>query len=134
MTAEDVHQSVRRYWDVFRAKSEERLRELYARNSTAFEVAAARTEPGKLSAARRAREYFHREAQFAVQVGPVDVTLLGETAAVASYTFQFRAKQRRIAPGKMQEESFDVIRATQVFGIEEGNLRIVHEHFSAPVG
>ena len=134
VTAEDVHQSVRRYWDAFRAKSEQRLRELYGRSSTTFEVGGLRTEPGKLGAARRAREYFHREAQFDVQLGAVEVALLGETTAVASYTFKFQARQRRAAPGKMQDESFDVVRATQVFGVEDGDLRIMHEHFSAPVG
>lgn len=129
-----IHQFVRHYWDVFRAKSEEQLRELYARNSTGFEVAGVRTEPGKPGVARRAREYFHREAQFEVQLGSVDVTLLSNTTAVASYTFKFRARQRRVAPGKMEEESLEIVRATQVFGIEEGNVRIMHEHFSAPAG
>lgn len=134
VTAEDVHQIVRHFWDVFRARSEEKLRELYARSSTAFETGGARVEPGKLGVARRAREYFHREAQFEVQLGAVEVTLLSETTAIASYTFKFQAKRRRTAPGKMEDESLDVVRATQVFGMEDGKLRIVHEHFSVPVG
>src|SRR5216683_7522269 len=131
VTAEDIHMVVTRFWDVFRAKSEEQLRELYSHNSTAFEVAGVRNEPGKLGAARRAREYFHPGALFDVQIGPVDVILLGEEAAVSSYTFKFQAKQRARIMGKLEEEKFDVVRATHVWRAEEGKLRIIHEHFSA---
>src|SRR5947209_3978908 len=86
VTVEEIQMAVKQFWDVFRAKSEERLRELYSHNSTSFEVAGVRNEPGKLGAARRAREYFHPEALFDVQIGPVDVVLLGDEAAVSSYT------------------------------------------------
>jgi ketosteroid isomerase-like protein len=55
--------------------------------------------------------------------------MLEDSAAVASYTFQFHAV-RTTATGKM-EENIRHGRATQVFGYDpDGKLRIFHEHFS----
>ena len=66
-----------------------------------------------------------------VQLGAIEVVVLGESAAVASYTFQFHASKVANLLGKAAEEDIQQGRATQVFTRDvEGKLRIVHEHLS----
>ena len=134
LTAEDIHKAVELFWSAFLAKSEEELNSAYSSGSTVFQVAMARSEPGRLGAMRRAREYFNFETRMDVKVSPVDVVLCGHDAGVACYTFQFQATAREVG-GKRAEEKLEVVRATHVFHRDaSGKLRIAHEHFSVPVG
>jgi ketosteroid isomerase-like protein len=133
LTTEDIRKAVERFWFIFQTKSEEELNSFYAPGSTVFQIAMGRSEPGRLGAMRRAREYFNMETKTDVKVSPVDVVLCGHDAGVACYTFQFFATARELG-GKKGEEKLEVVRATHVFHRDEaGKLRIAHEHFSVPV-
>src|SRR5574341_2103861 len=131
LTVDEVQAEVRRFWSVFAGKSPEGLKGFYAGESSVFGSSSTRSEPGSLAAARRQREYFNPQTTIKAQLGPVEVVMLGDTAAVASYTFTFHASNVASGLGKAQEEDIQRGRATQVFTRDaEGKLRIVHEHLS----
>jgi len=133
VTADEIRKAVEQFWSVFLTKSEEELSSFYAPGSTVFQIAMGRSEPGRLGAMRRAREYFNVDTRMDVKVSPVDVVLCGTDAGIACYTFQFYATGREFS-GKRSEEKLEVVRATHVFHRDASNkLRIAHEHFSVPV-
>ena len=131
LTADEVQAEVLRFWSMFAGKSPEGLKGFYAGESSVFGSSSTRSEPGSLAAARRQREYFTPQTTMKVHLGAIEVVLLGESAAVASYTFQFHASKVASLLGKPAEEDIQQGRATQVFARDvEGKLRIVHEHLS----
>ena len=131
LTVDEVQAEVRRFWSIFSSKSAEGLKGFYAGESSVFGSSSTRSEPGSLAAARRQREYFTPQTTIKVQLGMIEVVMLGESAAVASYTFQFHATKVATLLGKAAEEDIQQGRATQVFARDaEGKLRIVHEHLS----
>lgn len=133
ITVQDVESEVSRFWNVFSSKAPELLEEFYAPDATVFSSTATRTEPGRLAVTRRRREYFNKQNVVRVVLGHIDVQLIGEMAAVASYPFKFHATQVVAGIGKTVEETLDHGRATQVFVLDsEGKLRILHEHLSSP--
>ena len=133
LTAEEIKKAVQQFWSVFLSKSEKELSFFYAPGSIVFQISMGRSEPGRLGAMRRSREYFRTETRMDVNVGPVEVTLVGADAGIATYTFRFQASGRDLG-GKLVEENLDVVRGTHVFHRNaEGKLQIVHEHFSVPV-
>jgi ketosteroid isomerase-like protein len=132
LTADDVRKSVELFWAAFLAKCEDELNDFYAMGSTVFQVAMARSEPGRLGAMRRSREYFNPDTRMDLKLSPIDVVMCGADAGIASYTFQFQATGRDLA-GKRTEEKLDTVRATHVMHRDaSGKLRIAHEHFSLP--
>jgi len=134
LTAEDVRKAIQLFWSTFMAKSENELNDFYAPGSTVFQIAMARSEPGRLGAMRRAREYFSADTRMELKLSPIDVVLCGDDAGVASYTFQFQATGRDLGGGKRSEEKLETVRATHVLHRDaSGKLRIAHEHFSVPV-
>jgi ketosteroid isomerase-like protein len=131
ISADEVRAAVKLFWDVFCAKSADALANFYAHESSVFGSQGTRSEPGRLAAARRQREYFHNLSVLKVETGPIDVVLVGEYAAIASYTFKFHASKVANMLGKTVEESIEQGRATQIFVQDStGTLRIVHEHLS----
>lgn len=131
LTVEYVAGEVQRFWNTFMEKNAEQLMEFYAPDSTVFSSVSARQEPGRLAAARRQREYFHKASTLRASATSVDVVLLGETGAVASYNFQFHATNVASSLHQTTEEDIKAGRATQVFRYDQdGKLRIVHEHLS----
>lgn len=134
LTAEDVRKTIQLFWTTFLAKSEEALNAFYAPESTVFQIAMGRSEPGRLGAMRRAREYFSADTRMDLKLSPIDVVLCGADAAAASYTFQFQASGRDLGGSKRSEEKLEIVRATHVLHRDSsGRLRIAHEHFSVPV-
>ena len=134
VTNEEIRKAVELFWSTFLAKSEEQLNSYYAAGSTVFQIAMGRSEPGRLGAMRRAREYFGPDTRMEMKLGPIDVVLVGNDAGVASYIFSFQAAGRDIGGGKRAEEKLDLIRATHVFQRDaQGKMHILHEHFSVPV-
>jgi ketosteroid isomerase-like protein len=132
LTADDVRKAVELFWAAFLAKSENELNDFYAMGSTVFQVAMGRSEPGRLGAMRRSREYFNPDTRMELKLSPIDVVMCGDDAGIASYTFQFQATGRDLA-GKRTEEKLDTVRATHVMHRDaSGKLRIAHEHFSLP--
>jgi ketosteroid isomerase-like protein len=135
VTAEDIRKAVQLFWSTFLAKAEEDLNNFYASGSTVFQIAMSRSEPGRLGAMRRSREYFNPDTRMDLKLSPIDVVLCGDEAGVASYTFQFQATGRDLGSGKRAEERLETVRATHVLHRDaSGKFRIVHEHFSVPVG
>lgn len=135
LTTDDVRKAIELFWTTFLAKSEEELYNFYAPGSTVFQIAMARSEPGRLGAMRRSREYFKPDTRMELRLNPMDIALCGPDAAVASYTFQFQAAGRDLGGGKRAEERLETVRATHVLHRDaSGKLRIAHEHFSVPVG
>lgn len=131
LTVDEVQAEVRRFWSVFSGKAAEGLKGFYAGESSVFGTNSTRAEPGSLAAARRQREYFTPQTTLKVQLGTIEVVMLSESSAVASYTFQLHASKVASGVGKAQEEDIRQGRATQVFARDvEGKLRIVHEHLS----
>jgi ketosteroid isomerase-like protein len=134
LTNDEVRKAVELFWSTFLAKSEDLLNSYYASGSTVFQISMGRAEPGRLGAMRRSREYFRPDTRREMKLGAIDVVLIGSDAGIASYTFQFQATGRDVGGGKRVEEKLEVVRATHVFLRDaQGQLRILHEHFSVPV-
>jgi ketosteroid isomerase-like protein len=134
LTPEDVRKAIHLFWTTFLAKSEDVLNSYYASGSSVFQIGMGRSEPGRLGAMRRSREYFRPDTRMDLKLGSIDIALLGADAAVATYTFHFAATGRDLGGGKRVEEKLDLVRATHVFQRDtKGKLLIIHEHFSVPV-
>lgn len=132
ISVEQVKGEVHRFWNTFSSKDAQGLADFYSPEASVFSSVASRSEPGRLAAARRQREYFHARASLRASVGAIDVVLLGDHAAVASYTFQFHASKVASSITENVEEDIKNGRASQVFAYDpDGKLRIVHEHLSA---
>ena len=133
ITTEQVRSAVRHFWQAFESKSAETLAELYAHEGTVFGSESPRAEPARLATARRQREYFHAHSTVKAAPGEIEVILIGEHAAIATYNFKFHANKLSSIMGKAIEETIEAGRATQVFGLgPKGELRIFHEHLSVP--
>jgi ketosteroid isomerase-like protein len=133
LTADDVRKAIQLFWTTFLAKSEQQLNDFYSAESTVFQIAMGRSEPGRLGAMRRAREYFNSDTRMELKLSPIDVVLCGTDTGVASYTFQFQASGRDVGSKRIAEK-LETVRATHVMHRDSfGKLRIAHEHFSVPV-
>jgi ketosteroid isomerase-like protein len=131
ITPDEVRAAVRGFWQAFESKSADALAELYAHEGTVFGSESPRAEPGRLATARRQREYFHVHSSVKAEPGEIEVIMLGDTAAVATYNFKFHANKQTTIMGKASEESIEGGRATQVFALDpKGELKIFHEHLS----
>ena len=131
ISAEHVRAEVERFWGAFMSKSPEIVESFYLPESTVFSSTASRAEPGRLAVTRRKREYFNPQSHIRVQLGAIEVHPIGDTAAVASYTFEFHATRVSGALGKSVEEDIQNGRATQVYVEQpDGQLCILHEHLS----
>src|SRR5437868_2919509 len=115
---EQVKGEVLRFWNAFTDKSASQLMDFYAPESTVFSSVSNRSEPGRLAAARRQREYFHAKSTIRATVGNIDVILLGDAAAIASYTFQFHASKVASTAGLASEEDIRNGRASHVFALD----------------
>ena len=71
LTADDIRKAVELFWTTFLAKSEEELNNFYAPGSTVFQVAMGRSEPGRLGAMRRSREYFNPDTRMELKLSPL---------------------------------------------------------------
>lgn len=132
VSADEVRAEVARFWNVFSAKSSELLEEFYAPDATVFASIGNRAEPGRLTVARRRREYFNKQTSVRIQLGLIDVQLIDDIGAVASYTFKFHGLGIVTSSNKDAEETIDNGRATQIFILDpDGRLRILHEHLSS---
>lgn len=126
-----IRVEVRRYWDAIVSKDTTTLAEFYAGECSVFGTYSTHPEPGRLAAVRRERQYLGLGTTIQVRLGTIDVVLIGDGAAVASYNFAFHASH--VSGNREAEENFEDGRATQVFGYDlEGRLRIFSEHISLP--
>jgi ketosteroid isomerase-like protein len=127
-----VRDEITRFWRAVTGKKSEELAAFYASECSVFGSMSRRPEPGRLAAARRSREYFGRLAKLRAEIGEIDVVMLGDAAAIATYTFEFHATGTSLRG--QADEHIPHGRCSQVFGFDvEGKLKIFHEHMSAPV-
>ena len=134
VTVDEVQAVIHRLWRVMKDKTPGVLQNLYTYDATLFNEFAQRMEPGRVSAARREREYFTQpKTSFHGEItSPIDVMIVADNVAVASYTFRWRATGMI---DRLSDKEFDKTvrngRATEVLlRDEDGNLRILHEHQS----
>jgi ketosteroid isomerase-like protein len=120
---------IQRFWTALLEKREAELAEFYSSDSNVFGSMSRRAEPGRLATARRIREYYSPQTMLRCSRGIVDVQMIGDAVAVATYNFDFHA-ERRVHNG-MPDEHIIGGRCTQVFAIDgEGEIKIFHEHVS----
>lgn len=136
LTKVEIEAAVQAYWKASTGKRADEQAAFYAENAVIFATSSKRLEPVRLVLLRRQREYLAGATEMKVQIGNVDVELLGPDHAVAVYTIQFDAQQvsKPSASGqKEKEEHLQHARVTHVFCRDAGGIRIVHEHISAPL-
>jgi ketosteroid isomerase-like protein len=130
-SAADVRALVQDFWDFFIRKSKSQFDEMYSPSATVFAADARRGEPARLMLVRRARELFGAASAVGANLGSIDVQLLRDDLAVASYPFHFTVT-RSLPNGKRVSVDVPFGRATQVFQRDSnGILRIIHEHMSS---
>jgi ketosteroid isomerase-like protein len=133
----EIESAVRRFWELFASKKTDQWQSFYAEVAMVFGTASKRPEPARLVVLRRQREYLSSAARMTIDVSRVEVELVGEDCAVASYVLQMHADQiaKLSASGNRDaEEHLENARVTHVFHRQhDGALKIVHEHISAPV-
>ena len=59
---------MRRYWRVLMEKSVGEMEKFYSYDSVVFNPFSARTEPGRISAVRKEREYFTPKTTFRAEI------------------------------------------------------------------
>ncbi|HJW98652.1 MAG TPA: hypothetical protein VJ453_00735 [Terriglobales bacterium] len=127
LTPEIVTIEVQRFWKAFQERNGDALTDLYSPEAMVFSSSNSRPEPGRLASARRQREYFQPQTTIKVALG--EILLLGDSAAVCGYNFDFEAHHVATGLGSNGEEHIHQGRVTQVFSYNtEGQLRVVHEH------
>ncbi len=133
ISVSQVEDAAHRYWRILSEKLAGEMGNFYSYDAVVFNPFSARLEPGRVSAARKEREYFTPQTKFHAEIlGSVNVQLLSDTIAVASYQFRWRASnmEQKIL-GKKYDKAVRDGRATQVFTLSpEGKLLIVSEHLS----
>ena len=135
LSESEVEAAVRRFWEMFAAKKVEQWQTFYSDVATIFGTASKRPEPARLVVLRRQREYLSGATKMRINVGRVDVEVIGSDCAVAAYLMHLDAEQiaKASAAGqKEHEEHLENARVTHVFQRHsDGRLLIVHEHISA---
>ncbi|MBV9087188.1 MAG: nuclear transport factor 2 family protein [Acidobacteria bacterium] len=129
LSAEQVRLHVMQFWKAFNTGSIELLSDLYSPHASVFSPGADRFEPGRVAAIRRRREY----ATAKVEAHPrqIEVTLIGEHAAIAYYNFTSQVTGMTTDVAEARNYTIQHGRASQVFALEsDGKLRIIHEHLS----
>ena len=133
----EIESAVRRFWELFASKKTEQWQSFYAEVAMVFGTASRRPEPARLVVLRRQREYLSSAARMTIDVSRVEVELVGQDCAVASYILRMHADKiaKLSAIGHQDvEEHLENARVTHVFHRQtDGAVKIVHEHISAPM-
>lgn len=130
ISADQVRSEVRRFWEIFKRKSPAEFDSMYSPDATVFASTVPRSEPARLTVARRMRQFFGPKSKIEIEIGSIDVQLI-DNIAVASYNYSFRGAEVR-NDGTSVDHEVPSGRATQIFQLDgQGNLRILHEHFSS---
>jgi ketosteroid isomerase-like protein len=136
LTKTEVELAVKNYWSVSASRQAEQQQNCYAENAVIFTSSSRRVEPGRLVMVRRQREYMVGRSRMKVEVGHIDVEIVGTNAAVAAYTMQLDAEKETVlgvVRARVSEEHLKDARVTHVFIRQnDGKLKIVHEHISIP--
>ncbi len=131
MNPDMVRAEVARFWKAFQNKDAAGLSDFYTPECSVFGSLSRRPEPGRLAAVRRNREYFGRLSVLRISISDIDVVILGDASAVATYTFEFHATGTAVLG--QPDEHIVHGRCSHVFAFDQdGKLKIFHEHMSVP--
>jgi hypothetical protein len=130
ITADQTVAFIREYWQLLSDKTPG-LEKVYTYDAKIFNPFEQRPESGRVSATRKEREYFEQKTTFRAEItSPIDVFLLADNVAVATYAFRWQATGM-LAAGKRFTKALRNGRATDVITLDfEGHLRFVHQHHS----
>ncbi len=130
ITADRVLAFIHEYWQLLQDKKPG-VEKVYTYDAKIFNPFEQRPESGRVSAARKEREYFENKTAFHAEItSPIDVFLLADNVALATYAFRWQATGMLTA-GKRSNKSLRNGRATDVITLDfEGRLRFVHQHHS----
>jgi ketosteroid isomerase-like protein len=137
LTKTDVESAVRAYWRALAAKEVVQQQNFYDDQAGIFTTDSNKLERARLVLLRRQREYLSAATRTTIQVGEIDVEIIGGSHAVAAYIIRLDAKDvsRTSSSGHSTEEHLENARVTHIFHRQsDGALRIVHEHISVPQG
>ena len=137
LTKSDVESAVRAYWRALAAKEVVQQQNFYDDQARIFATDSNKLERARLVLLRRQREYLSAATRTTVQVGEIDIEIIGGSHAVAAYIIRLDAKDvtRTSSSGNSTEEHLENARVTHIFHRQsDGALRIVHEHISVPQG
>jgi ketosteroid isomerase-like protein len=130
ISPDQVRAEVQRFWNSFIKKLAAEFEAMYFPNAAIFASTVPRTELARLTVTRRVRQFFGPKSAAQVEIGPIDVQLIGNIA-VASYSYKFRGTEVK-NDGNAVEHEIPTGRATQIFQLDDaGKLRILHEHLSS---
>src|SRR5205807_3332186 len=93
ISPEEVRTAVRGFWAILCGKSKEKFAEMYLPGASVFSSTGSRTEPGRLMLARRMRKIFDSSTSLNAELGAVEVQILGDNTAIASYVYAFHATE-----------------------------------------
>jgi hypothetical protein len=133
ITVEQVQAAVKRYFQVLSEKRSGELGKMYTYDALVFGAWVPRAESGRVSAARREREYFAPQASYRAEItGPIEVQILSDTVAVATHTMRAHARNlEEPVRGKRYNRALLDGRGTHVFVLDsEGKLLLAHQHIS----
>ncbi|HEY2392869.1 MAG TPA: nuclear transport factor 2 family protein [Candidatus Angelobacter sp.] len=135
LTKVDVESAVYAYWRALSAKDVIQQQNFYDDQAGIFGTDSSKLERARLVLLRRQREYLSAATKTTVQVGEIEVEVIGGSHAVAAYTIRLDAKHvTRTAAGSSTDEHLNNARVTHIFHRQsDGALRIVHEHISVPL-
>lgn len=136
LSRDEVESAVRSYWAVTAAREADRQQNAYRDDAFIFTSESKRLEPARLVSMRRRREYLNGKTKIHIDLpAQMEICILSSESAVAAYNLRFHSEMKPTAGtiNKSAEEYLLNARVTQVFARDEnGSLRIVHEHISAP--
>ncbi len=131
ISPDEVRVAVGRFWNAFAAKSRNTFPEMYFANALVLSSTGLQAEPGRLAIVRRMRKFFDSPGTLSIHIGQIEVQLLGEKTALATYFYVFEATETGRDGSRVRKRT-PFARATHIFQRDEqGNLRILHEHLSS---
>jgi ketosteroid isomerase-like protein len=127
----EIRAEVQKFWSILSGKSREKLEDLYSQSAIVFTGKARHSEPGKLTAMRRMRQFVGADSDSSAEIDPIEVQFAGQDVAIASYTYRFHSSKIHKDGSRVQRNTL-FGRSTQIFQRDDrGTLRIVHEHLSS---
>src|SRR5271155_3454924 len=128
---EQIQRQVLKFWRSLNCESPGGTEGLYSSTATIFTGKARHSEPASLVVVRRARQSASRTPGSHVEVGSIGLQIVGNSIAIASYTYQVHGLALKDEGGQVQFNTFPG-RATQIFHLDAAAVpRVVHEHLSA---
>jgi ketosteroid isomerase-like protein len=130
ITAAQIESWIHKAWKAYSDRSARLTEELYFSNATIFSANSRQTEQAPAVLARRLHEFRENRSGMKVELGRINVHIVGD-AAVAAYPYHFSGyKINRDGSAYALDVPFCL--GTAVFQLDKsGCLRVLHEHLSA---